>query len=94
GVPDEPGCTGLDDTGLDDTGTGIHVAGGLDSDADGHADSVFTEAGDDLLLHTDLDGDCLADQAVRLRPDGGTSMERCDDRPSPVEVLLRWLGIR
>lgn len=86
-VPPEPGCADLVVTGLD-------VSGGLDSDGDGEPDSIFTEDEEDLLLHTDLDGDGRADQTVRLRPDGGTALELHDDPPSPVEVLLRWLRIR
>lgn len=82
-VPEEAGCAGLD------------VTTGLDSDADGHPDSIFTEDGDDLLLHTDLDADGLADQTLRLRPDGvEVGVQVCDDPPSLVEVLLRWLRIR
>lgn len=82
-VPEPPGCAGPD------------VRSGLDSDDDGRPDSVFGDDGDDLLLHTDLDADGFADRTLRLRPDGSTSVEGlpCDDPPSLVESLLRWLRI-
>ena len=77
---DVPDCTGPD------------VTTGLDSDADGTADSVFTDDGDDLLLHTDLDADGYGDQVLRIRPDGRTSVEDadCHEPPSLVEMLTRW----
>lgn len=70
---DVPDCIGPD------------VTAGLDSDADGTPDSVFTDDGEDLLLHTDLDADGYGDQVLRLRPDASTSVEQttCDDPPSP-----------
>ena len=80
-VPDDPGCAGPE------------VAAGFDSDLDGTADSVFTPDGDDLLLHTDLGADGLADRTLRLRPDGTVAVEApaCADPPSPLEVVLRLL---
>lgn len=77
---DVPDCAGPD------------VTAGLDSDADGIPDSVFTDDGDDLLLHTDLDSDGYGDQSLRMRPDGSTSVEMatCDDPPSLVDLLTRW----
>ncbi|MCE0765330.1 hypothetical protein LWC35_20840 [Pseudonocardia kujensis] len=41
-------------------------ADGLDTDADGLADSAVVVDGPDLLLHIDFDGDGLADQVLRL----------------------------
>jgi hypothetical protein len=41
---------------------------GLDTDADGIADSAVVVDGPDLVLHTDFDGDRLADQVLRLGP--------------------------
>ena len=52
------------------TVSGIDVTGGLDTDADGRADTVVTSDGADLVLHTDLDGDGLADQVLHIGPDG------------------------
>ncbi len=77
---DVPDCRGPD------------VTAGLDSDADGTPDSVFTEDGDDLLLHTDLDADGYGDQVLRMRSDGSTSVEveTCDDPRSLVDLLIRW----
>ncbi len=76
-----PGCAGPD------------VTAGLDSDDDGVPDSVFADDGEDLLLHTDLDGDGLGDRTLRLGPDGHAAVEpvTCPDPPSPLEVVLRWL---
>ncbi|AEA28720.1 hypothetical protein Psed_6632 [Pseudonocardia dioxanivorans CB1190] len=45
---------------------GLPVAGGADTDADGRADTVAVLDGPDLLLHTDLDGDGLVDEVLRL----------------------------
>ena len=50
--------------------SGIDVTGGLDTDADGRTDTVVTSDGADLVLHTDLDGDGLADQVLHIGPDG------------------------
>ncbi len=82
-VPDRPGCAGPD------------VTGGPDTDDDGRPDSIFADDGDDLLLHTDLDGDGFADRTLRLRPDGSTSVDEigCADPPSLIESLMRWLRI-
>lgn len=73
---------------------GPDVRAGVDSDHDGHPDSIFTADGDDLLLHTDTDADGHADRALRLRPDGTVADEGCPEPPSPVETLLGWLRIR
>ncbi|WP_345414280.1 hypothetical protein [Pseudonocardia xishanensis] len=40
----------------------------LDTDADGVPDTVAVVEGPDLVLHTDLDGDGLADRTLRLGP--------------------------
>lgn len=81
-VPDGPGCP--------------DVSAGLDSDDDGAPDSVFTTDDHDLLLHTDLDGDGLADRTVALHADGSTDVADCDDEPPTlIDVLtrlLRWPG--
>jgi hypothetical protein len=47
------------------------VAGGLDTDSDGVADTTVVDDGADLLVTTDLDGDGVADQVLRLVA-GGT----------------------
>jgi hypothetical protein len=49
----------------------VDVRGGVDSDGDGHADTVLTGDGDALLVHTDLDGDGLSDQLLAVTGDGG-----------------------
>lgn len=73
--------------------SGPDVRSGFDSDDDGVPDSVFAPDGEDLLLHTDLDTDGLADRTVRLGPDGTARLEtpECDDDPSLVDLLLRFL---
>ncbi|GAA2869564.1 hypothetical protein GCM10010472_28640 [Pseudonocardia halophobica] len=63
----------------------IRVAVGaddLDTDADGHADSAVLADGPDLVLHTDFDGDGLADRVLRLGP---TTLPAHPVRPSTVE---------
>ena len=59
------------------------VSAGLDSDDD------------DLLLHTDLDADGLADRTLRLHADGTAELEPCDEPSTLIDVLtrlLRWPG--
>jgi hypothetical protein len=46
------------------------VAGGLDTDDDGVADTTVVDDGADLLVATDLDGDGIADQVLRMVADG------------------------
>ncbi len=84
-VPDEPGRA--------DDCRGPDVRSGFDSDGDGVPDSVFDPDGEDLLLHTDLGTDGLADRTVRLGPDGSAAVEApgCADDPSLVELVLRFL---
>ena len=68
-VPDEPTPEALLGTGLDGTvldGTGLDI----DTDGDGRPDTAVTGDGVDLVLLTDLDGDSLADQVLRIGPDG------------------------
>lgn len=42
----------------------------LDTDGDGLPDTTITDDGVDLVITTDLDDDGLADQIVRIGPDG------------------------
>lgn len=52
---------------LDDLGGRVPVgAGDVDGDGDGDPDTVVVGSGDALVLFTDLDGDGLADQELRL----------------------------
>jgi hypothetical protein len=53
-----------------DIPAGHDVSGGFDTDADGRADTVLGEDAGDLVLYSDLDGDGLADQVLRIGPDG------------------------
>ena len=86
-VPDEPDGSGGGPC------RGPDVRSGFDSDGDGTPDSVFDPDGEDLLLHTDLGTDGLADRTVRLHEDGRATVEApgCADDDSLVEVLLRLL---
>jgi len=71
-VPAVPGTAGEDPPARPGPpgrcGTEVHP--GTDTDADGRADTVLTEHDDTLLVHTDLDGDGLADQVVAVGADG------------------------
>ncbi len=59
----------------------------LDTDADGVPDTALTDDGVDLIVSTDLDGDGVADQVLRIGPDG--VVRRVAD---PLEVLFGDLG--
>lgn len=52
------------------SGPGADVTGGIDTDGDGHPDTVVTDDGFDLVLSTDLDGDGFADQVLTIGADG------------------------
>lgn len=54
----------------------------LDTDTDGVPDTAVTDDGVDLVVATDLDGDGVADQVLRIGPDG--VVRRVAD---PLEVL-------
>jgi hypothetical protein len=49
---------------------GLDVSAGFDTDGDGRSDTAVTDDGADLVLLTDLDGDGLADQILRIGRDG------------------------
>ncbi|MBN9098918.1 MULTISPECIES: hypothetical protein [unclassified Pseudonocardia] len=53
-----------------DVPVGLDVTGGFDTDGDGRPDTVLGEDHGDLVLSSDLDGDGLADQVLRVGPDG------------------------
>lgn len=57
-VPDEPDVVELG------------LAGGFDTDADGVPDTTVVDDGFDLIVSTDLDGDGVADQVLRIGADG------------------------
>lgn len=79
-VPDAPDVPGID------------VSGGADSDGDGRPDTLLSPHGDDLLVHTDLDGDGLADRTLRIGPHG--DVEEADPEPSSLlEAVLRFLRL-
>jgi hypothetical protein len=47
----------------------------LDTDGDGRPDTSIGDDGVDLILGTDLDGDGLVDEILRVGPDGAVRME-------------------
>jgi len=63
--------------------------GDLDTDVDGLPDAVVLADGPDLVLHTDLDGDGLADQVLRL---GSAALPPRPVVPSMVDTPaeVRW----
>jgi hypothetical protein len=48
----------------------VDVRAGVDTDGDARPDTLLTIDGHELLVHTDLDGDGLADQVLGIGPDG------------------------
>ena len=46
-----------------------------DTDGDGVPDTVLTADGADLLVHTDLDADGLADRVLRIGADGSVHVD-------------------
>lgn len=46
------------------------VGDGVDTDADGVPDTIVVDDGFDLLVATDLDGDGVADQVLRVTVEG------------------------
>jgi hypothetical protein len=47
----------------------LDVGAGFDTDGDGTPDTLVTVDGIDLVVAIDLDGDCFADQVLRIGPD-------------------------
>jgi hypothetical protein len=68
-VPDEPQAAGTGIGGQGGDGR-ADVWRGADTDADGRTDTLLTVDDAYLLVHTDLDGDGLADRVLRIGPDG------------------------
>ncbi len=62
------------------------VATGIDSDADGHPDTLVTDDGIDLILLTDIDGDRFADRVLRIGPDGVVREVGFRSTDRPVEA--------
>ncbi|MFR9805802.1 hypothetical protein ACL02T_26450 [Pseudonocardia sp. RS010] len=60
----------------------------VDTDADGYADTTVVAAGPDLLLHTDLDADGLADRVLRLGP--GTVAPATRPSSADEDGEVRW----
>ena len=65
--------------------TDVHE--GVDTDGDGRPDTLLAGDGPDLLVHTDLDGDGLADRVLRIGPDGSVRETVFDHPDQPG-----WFG--
>lgn len=78
----------VDDLDVPDAHTlpGLPVATGADTDADGRPDTLALLDGPDLLLHTDLDGDGLVDQVLRLGPDAFPGLTAAPDTPDALDA--------
>jgi hypothetical protein len=70
----------------------VPVLSGMDTDGDGVPDTVVTVDGADLLLHTDLDADGLADQVLRLGPDAGFADGAAGADPGRPSLGWWWPG--
>lgn len=85
-VPEEPATT-------------LDVRSGLDTDCDMRPDTILTSLGEELLIHTDLDGDGFADQVLGIGPDGTVrvwvpdppAVELADDGVVDA-VISAWYG--
>jgi hypothetical protein len=65
----------------------------MDTDGDGRGDTVLTEHDGELLLHTDLDGDGLADQVLSIAADAAVHALPLPPGPGAAdEVLTGLLG--
>lgn len=60
------------------------VTAGVDTDDDGRPDTVLAAEGPHLAVHTDLDGDGLADQVLLIGPDGSAMVTAADPGPKPT----------
>jgi hypothetical protein len=69
------------------------VRAGVDTDGDGHPDTVLAADGADLLVRTDLDGDALADRVLRIGPDATVHVvDLPSDGPGGTASWGDWLG--
>jgi hypothetical protein len=72
----------------------VDVRAGADTDGDARPDTLLSTAGGDLFVHTDLDGDGLADRILRIGPDGGVEEVPAPAPPAPADPVLddAWAG--
>lgn len=90
-VPDDP-AHGAVPSGFDvDDGDPSGFDARYDTDGDGRADTAVTDDGVDLLLLTDLDGNGVADQILRIGPDGVVREAAPDPPAGPGGGLLDGL---
>lgn len=65
----------------------IEIHNGVDTDHDGHPDTMALPLGDDLALAVDVNHDNLADLLIRIGADGSGSTIHLGDDPDP------WLAV-
>lgn len=68
----------------------ISVRDGLDTDADGHPDTVAFRFGQDPAVAADTDGDGFADLIIRFGQDGGAAIYDLDGEPWDVPLDDGW----
>lgn len=64
----------------------LDVTGGFDTDGNGRPDTVLAVDGVDLVVAVDHDGDCFADQVLRIGPDA--VVREVGPAPLPADGLL------
>jgi hypothetical protein len=85
----------------ENAGVDVDVGPAVDTDGDGLPDTVLTTElaadGADLLVHTDLDADGLADRVFRIGPDGAVHTDPVPGvaAAGPVcgSVQAEWTGV-
>lgn len=70
-IPDDIPGDDIEGDAFADRHAPVDITGGVDTNADGRPDTLVTDDGFDLIVHTDRDGDGFADHVLRIGPDGG-----------------------
>jgi hypothetical protein len=94
--PWRPGAVPDENAGLD-----VDVGPAVDTDGDGVPDTLLsielTADGADLLVHTDLDADGIADRVLRIGPDGTVHRDPVPDPAATDPVIgtarAEWPGL-
>jgi hypothetical protein len=85
----------------ENAGVDVDVGPAVDTDGDGLPDTLLTTElaadGADLLVHTDLDADGLADRVFRIGPDGAVHTDPVPGvaaaGPVTGSVRAEWPGL-
>ncbi len=84
----------------ENAGVDVDVGPAVDTDGDGLPDTLLTTElaadGADLLVHTDLDADGLADRVLRIGPDGAVHTDPVPGvaaGPVTGSVRAEWPGV-